>query len=152
MAKQRKDDSDLNVSLVTSGAPPLGGDYSSVLAESLTDPEADLLRRDLAAKETEIEKLRAELASRDAASQPLSEDGGPGTYEIVVRHSPVRLKKFKCEASSEKDAWEQWCRAAMKQAWNPKDSHQREVKAFEVYLADGRATGFDRTIRRISAA
>lgn len=111
--------------------------------------DAEQLRRDLAAKEKELDELRAALAQRDAAAQPLP-DSGPGRYEVVVRHAPTKLKRFVTDAESEKDAWAKYVQAATKANYNDKDPHRRLLKQFEDYVANGRLHGYDRTIRKVA--
>lgn len=112
------------------------------------DAEAERLRRDLAEREKELERLRAEIATRDAAAQPFP-DSGPGTYRVTCRHAVGRLKRWVGVADSERDAWAQYQRAAIKAAHNPKDEQQRAVKAVEAFFRNGTLHGFNRTIEKV---
>jgi hypothetical protein len=112
------------------------------------DPEAERLRRDLADREQELERLRAEIAARDAAAQPFP-DSGPGTYRVTCRHAVGALKRWVGAAENERDAWAQYQRAAVKAAYNPNDKQQREVQAVEAFFRHGAVHGFHRTIEKV---
>lgn len=124
---------------------PVDPDSPSVVG---VDPEIDRLRRELAEKELALEAARAELATAAAAAQPLP-DEGPGEYEIVLRHAPSRLKKFRVEATNGEEAWQKFCREAVKKSYNPKDKNDTAIKAFENYIRQGRLNGFDRAIKKV---
>lgn len=113
------------------------------------NPELELLRRDLAEKESELVRLRTELLARDEAKAPLP-NSGPGKYRVINRHSPARLKKWEGEASGEQDAWNKYLQAALTKAVNPKDEAKRELKSVEQFIRDGAAAGFMRTIAKVA--
>lgn len=124
------------------------------LMQTLPDVGPESLRRELAAKEKELESLRAEMASRDAAAQALS-DSGPGTYRITVRHAPTKLKRFVVEADNERHAWEKFQTAAIKAAYSPKLAQagkpQIGIQVLEQFFREGASRGFDRLIEKAVA-
>lgn len=115
----------------------------------LDNPELELLRRDLAEKEAELQRLRTELLARDEAKAPLP-DHGPGKYRVINRHSPARLKKWEGDAANEQDAWNKYLQAALTKAVNPKDEAKRELKSVEQFIRDGALAGFMRTITKVA--
>ena len=115
------------------------------------DLTAETFRRELAEKEAELQRLRAELLARDQAKAILP-NSGPGEYLVVSRHSPARLKKWQGHAEHEQDAWSKYLQAALTKAVNPKDENRRAVKSLEAFIREGAAAGFSRTITKVKAA
>lgn len=93
-----------------------------------------------------VAELEAHLASRAMRSEstPLP-DSGPGVYQVMVRHSPVRkaLKVVELHAENESDAWKKFVDMVKRTMTKPKE--QTELAA---WLARDE---FDRTIRPVSA-
>jgi hypothetical protein len=147
MAKNRPDNMASLASMAPTDAPEEFGPGS--LTDFANDADVVAQRQKIAELEKELEAMRAEKARMEAAAQPLSEDSGPGVYEIVVRHAPTKLKRFKTEAASEKDAWAKWIQEAAKANTNIKDPARTSLRQFEQYLARGRVEGFDRNIVKV---
>jgi hypothetical protein len=141
MAKNRPDNMASLASMAPTDAPEEFGPGS--LTDFANDADVVAQRQTIAEMEKEWEALM------EAAAQPLSEDSGPGVYEIVVRHAPTKLKRFKTEAASEKDAWAKWIQEAAKANTNIKDPARTSLRQFEQYLARGRVEGFDRNIVKV---
>lgn len=123
-------------------------EIEALATQAHEDPVITELRQKLAAREHELDEAKAALTAAVTPLKPLPDDG-PGTYEVILRHSPSRLKRLVVEAKNPKDAWERFVGEARVKNTNAKDPDRRDLKNFEAYLARGRLDGYERTVRKL---